>query len=129
MLKLRLLDASKDELLTDFEKASEFDQSTLFKKIYEEEYGTFGGHPYGVLIGDYEFTSDVTDMKLLEELSHVAAAAHAPLVAMASPRLFDMDRFIELGRPRDLAKLFESSRLVKWASFRKSEDARYVALT
>jgi type VI secretion system protein ImpC len=127
-LKLRLLPATKKELLADLEKAIEFDQSTLFKKLYEEEYGTFGGHPYGLLLGDYEFSRHPQDMALLEKLSNVAAAAHAPFIAGAHPRLFDLDRFTELSGPRDLAKIFESTELIKWRSFRDSEDARYVAL-
>ncbi|HEY9421603.1 MAG TPA: type VI secretion system contractile sheath large subunit [Thermoanaerobaculia bacterium] len=127
-LKLRLLNVTKKELLTDLEKATEFDQSALFKKVYEEEYGTFGGNPYGLLVGDYEFGRHPQDMALLEKLSGVAAAAHAPFIAAASPRLFDMDSFTELGVPRDLAKIFESLELIKWRSFRDSEDSRYVTL-
>ncbi len=127
-LKLRLLNATKKELLNDLEKASEFDQSALFKKIYEEEYGTFGGHPFGLLVGDYEFGRHPQDMALLEKLSGVAAAAHAPFISGASPRLFAMDSFTELGIPRDMAKIFESTELIKWRSFRDSEDSRYVAL-
>jgi type VI secretion system protein ImpC len=127
-LKLRLLNITKKELLTDLEKATEFDQSQLFKKIYEEEYGTFGGHPFGLMIGDYEFGRHPQDMALLEKISGVAAAAHAPFIAAASPRLFDFDGFTELGVPRDLAKIFESAELIKWRSFRDSEDSRYVAL-
>ncbi len=127
-LKIRLLNVTKKELLTDLEKATEFDQSMLFKKVYEEEYGTFGGHPFSCLIGDYEFGRHPQDMKLLEKISNVAAAAHAPFLAPASPKLFDMDSFTELGVPRDLAKIFETTELVKWRSFRESEDSRYVAL-
>ena len=128
-LKLRLLNATKGEVLTDLERAVEFDQSVQFKQLYEEEYGTFGGHPYSVLIGDYEFSRHPQDIAWLEKMSNVAAAAHAPFVAAASPKLFDMDSFTELGNPRDLAKIFESTELVKWRSFRESEDSRYVALT
>jgi type VI secretion system protein ImpC len=127
-LKLRVLPISKTELLNDLEKATEFDQSSLFKKVYEEEYGTFGGAPFGTLIGDYEFGRHPQDMELLDKISHVAAAAHAPFIAAASPKLFDMDAFTELDGPRDLAKIFESSELIKWRSFRKSEDSRYVTL-
>lgn len=127
-LKLRILNITKDELLKDLEKAVEFDQSALFKKVYEEEYGTFGGNPYSMLMGDYEFGRHPNDVKLLELVSNVAAAAHAPFVAAASPRLFDMDGFTELGVPRDLSKIFESMELVKWRSFRNSEDSRYVSL-
>ena len=128
-LKLRLLTATKKELLTDLEKATEFDQSVLFKKIYEEEYGTFGGHPYSCLIGDFEFGRHPQDVKMLEMLSGVAAAAHAPFIGSASPKLFDLDSFTELSVPRDLAKNFESTELIKWRSFRETEDARYVTLT
>ena len=128
-LKLRLLNITKEELLKDLEKAIEFDQSALFKKVYEEEYGTFGGNPYSCLVGDFEFGRHPQDMALLEKISNVAAAAHAPFLAAASPKLFDMDRFTELGVPRDLAKTFESLELIKWRSFRDSEDSRYVALT
>jgi type VI secretion system protein ImpC len=129
MLKLRLLSASKKELLADLEKATEFDQSALFKKIYEEEYGTFGGNPFSVLVGDYHFGRSPQDVAMLEQVSHVAAAAHAPFLTAASPALFDMDRFTELSVPRDLAKQFESTELIKWRSFRDSEDSRYVTLT
>jgi len=128
MLKLRLLNITKKELLNDLEKAVEFDQSNLFKKVYEEEYGTFGGHPYTMLLGDFEFGRHPQDMSLLEKLSGVAAAAHAPFIAAASPKLFDMDGFTQLGVPRDLAKIFESAELIKWRSFRDSEDSRYVSL-
>jgi type VI secretion system protein ImpC len=129
MLKLRLLSASKKELLADLEKATEFDQSALFKKIYEEEYGTFGGNPFSVLVGDYHFGRSPQDVAMLEQVSHVAAAAHATFLTAASPALFDMDRFTELSVPRDLAKQFESTELIKWRSFRDSEDSRYVTLT
>jgi type VI secretion system protein ImpC len=127
-LKLRLLNVTKKELLTDLEKATEFDQSTLFKKVYEEEYGTFGGHPFSCLIGDFEFGRHPQDIKMLEMISGVAGAAHAPFIASASPKLFDMDSFTELGVPRDLAKGFETTELIKWRSFRDTEDSRYVTL-
>jgi type VI secretion system protein ImpC len=127
-LKLRLFNVTQKELLNDLEKAVEFDQSALFKKIYEEDYGTFGGHPFSVLMGDFEFGRHPQDIALLEKLSNVAAAAHAPFIAAASPRLFDMSSFTELAVPRDLAKVFESMELIKWRSFRASEDSRYVSL-
>jgi type VI secretion system protein ImpC len=127
-LKLRLLNVTQKELQTDLEKAVEFDQSALFKKIYEEEYGTFGGHPFSLLVGDYNFGRHPQDVALLEKLSNVAAAAHAPFIAAASARLFDMNSFTELAVPRDLAKVFESQELIKWRSFRESEDSRYVSL-
>ncbi len=128
-LKIRLMAVSKKELLNDLETAVDYDTSVLFKKIYEEEYGTFGGNPYSVLIGDYYFGRHPQDVALLERMSKVAAAAHAPFIAAAAPALFDMKSFTELGVPRDMAKIFESAELVTWKAFRESEDSRYVALT
>lgn len=127
-LKLRLLNATKKELLDDLEKAVEFDQSALFKKVYEEEYGTFGGHPYSCLLGDYEFGRHPQDIELLIKLSSVAAAAHAPLITAAAPALFHMKSFAQLPVPRDLAKLFETADMAPWQSFRASPDSRYVTL-
>jgi type VI secretion system protein ImpC len=129
MLKIRVLNATKDELRRDLERAVEFDQSVLFKKIYEEEYGTFGGAPYACLIGDYEFSRYAPDLSLLEKISNVAAAAHAPFISAASAELFNLDSFTELTAPRDLSKIFESVDYAKWRSFRESEDSRYVGLT
>src|SRR6516225_4779638 len=128
MLKLRVLNISKAELLKDLERAVEFDQSALFKKIYEEEYGTFGGFPYSCLVADFEFGRHPQDIQLLRKVSGVAASAHAPFIAAASPRLFDMERYTDLSTPRDLAKIFESAELIAWRSFRESEDSRYVVL-
>jgi type VI secretion system protein ImpC len=127
-MKLRVLNVSKADLLKDMEKAAEFDQSVLFKKVYEEEYGMFGGAPYGALIGDYEFSSHPQDLTLLEKISGVAAAAHAPFIAAASSKLLNLDSFTQLGAPRDLAKIFQGVDYAKWKSFRDSEDSRYVAL-
>ncbi len=128
MLKIRVMNVSKKDMLKDMEKASEFDQSTLFKKIYEEEFGMFGGASYGAMIGDYEFTKHPQDLALLEKISQVAAAAHAPFISAAGSELFNLDTFTELGEPRDLAKIFQSVEYAKWKSFRESEDSRYVAL-
>lgn len=127
-LKLRLLNVSKKDLLKDLESAVDHDMSVLFKQIYEAEYGTFGGHPYSVLIGDYEFGRHPQDIALLERLSKVAAAAHAPFLSAVAPSMFDMASYTELGVPRDLTKVFESAELAGWRSFRDSEDSRYVAL-
>lgn len=129
MLKLRVLNISKKELAKDLEKAAEFDQSALFKKVYEEEYGTFGGAPYGALVGDYEFGRNPMDIGLLEKISNVAAAAHAPFLAAADPGLMGLESFTDLPNPRDLAKKFETPDYAKWKSFRESEDSRYVGLT
>jgi len=128
-LKIRLLNASKADLVKDIESAVEFDQSALFKQIYEEEYGTYGGNPFSVLIGDYDFGRDPQDISTLNGIAGVAAAAHAPFIAAASPELFDWSSFPEMNRPRDLAKIFETAELIKWRSFRDSEDSRYVTLT
>jgi len=128
-LKIRVLNANKKELLRDIEKAPEFDQSALFKKVYSAEYDVFGGHPYGALIGDYEFGKHPEDMALLEGISKIAAQAHAPFVSAAAPSLLNLDSFTQLDAPRDLAKIFESTEFAKWKSFRASEDSRYVALT
>jgi type VI secretion system protein ImpC len=127
-MKIRVMNTSKKDLLKDMEKASEFDQSALFKKVYEEEYGMFGGASYGALIGDYEFSSHPQDLALLEKISQVAAAAHAPFISAAAPQLFNWDSFEELGGPRDLAKIFSSADYAKWKSFRETEDSRYVSL-
>lgn len=125
---IKLLPASRSELLKDFDRAPGFDQSALFKLIYEEEFGTLGGTPFGALVSDLSFGRGAQDVRLLEELSHVAASAHAPLIAAASPHLFDLPSFTELSAPRDLGKIFESGELAGWRAFRDSEDSRYVAL-
>ena len=129
MMKIRVMNASKKDLLKDLEKAPEFDQSALFKKVYEEEYGQFGGAPYAALIGDYEFSNSPQDMTLLEKISQVAAAANAPFISSAAPQLFGRNSYAELSEVRDLAKIFESSEYAKWRSFRESDDSRYVGLT
>lgn len=128
MLRIKVLNATKAELAKDFKIAPDYDQSALFKKIYEEEYGTFGGAPYAAIVGDYEFSRTPEDFRLLEEFSHVAAAAHAPFISAAAPRLFGLESFSEIGKPRNLGKLFETIEYTKWKSFRESDDARYVGL-
>ncbi len=127
-MKLRVMNVSKKDLLKDMEKASEFDQSSMFKKVYEEEYGMFGGSSYGAMVGDYEFTNHPQDMALLEKISEVAAASHAPFLSAAGSELFNLDSYTDLGQPRDLAKIFQSAEFAKWRSFRETEDSRYVAL-
>ena len=128
-LKIRVMSATKKDLLKDFERALEFDQSSMFKKLYEEEYGTFGGAPYGALIGDYEFGNHPQDMALLEQISQVAAAAHAPFLSAASADMFGWDTFSEMTEVRDISKIFDRMEYMKWRSFRESEDSRYVGLT
>jgi type VI secretion system protein ImpC len=128
MLKIRVLNASKKDLLRDLQKAPEFDQSAMFKKVYEDEYGIFGGEPFGALIVDYEFGKHPEDIELLEKVSNVAAAAHAPFLTAAEASLMNLDSFTNLGQPRDLAKIYDSTEFAKWKSFRQSEDSRYVGL-
>ncbi|SFZ77409.1 type VI secretion system contractile sheath large subunit [Chitinimonas taiwanensis] len=128
MLKIKMLNTTKKELVKDFQTAIDFDQSALFKKVYEEEFGTFGGAPFAALVGDFEISRQPTDMYFIEQMSHVAAAAHAPFLSAASPELFGLESFTELGKPRDLAKVFDTLEYMKWRSFRESEDSRYVGL-
>jgi len=128
-LKIKVLNVSKKELLRDLQRAPEFDQSALFKKIYEEEFGIFGGSPFAGVVGDYEFGRGPEDIELLEKISNVAAAAHAPFLSAASPEMFNLDSFTQLDAPRDMGKVFDTTEYAKWKSFRASEDSRYVALT
>jgi type VI secretion system protein ImpC len=129
MLKIKVLNVSKKELLRDLQRAPEFDQSALFKKVYEEEYGVFGGAPFGALVGDYYFGRTGQDIELLEKISQVAASAHAPFLTAASCEMFNLESYTQLDAPRDLAKIFDTTEYAKWKSFRDSEDSRYVALT
>ncbi|WP_313537521.1 type VI secretion system contractile sheath large subunit [Sphingomonas sp.] len=128
-LKLRVLDVTEKELRDDLGKAIDFDQSALFKKVYEEEYGTLGGKPYGLLVGDYYFDRSVPSQKLLRDIAQVAAAAHAPFLGAAAPNLFDLDSFQDLPKPRDLSKIFDSVMMAEWRAFRESEESRYATLT
>jgi len=128
MLKIRVLNCSKKELLKDLQRAPEFDQSALFKKVYEEEYGVFGGAPFGALVGDYEFGKHPEDIELLDQVSHVAAAAHAPFCTAANSDMLNMPSWTALDAPRDLAKIMDTTEYAKWKGFRQSEDSRYVAL-
>lgn len=128
MLKIRVLNINKKELTKELEKAIEFDQSAIFKQVYENEYGMFGGEPIGMLIGDYEISNHPQDMVLVEKMSQVAAAAHAPFITSAAPQLFGWDNFTELTEVRDLARIFDQVEYAKWRSFRESEDSRYVGL-
>lgn len=127
-LKIRMMNISKKELSRDLEKAVEFDQSQIFKKVYESEFGTAGGEPYATLIGDYEFSAHPEDLSMLSKMSNVAAAGFCPFVAAAAPQMFGFDSFTELSKPRDLEKIFDSAEYAQWRSFRDSEDARFVSL-
>jgi type VI secretion system protein ImpC len=127
-LKIKVFNVSKKDLAKDLERAPEFDQSALFKKVYEEEYGVFGGAPFGMLVGDYEYANHPQDLAMIERLSNVAAAAHAPFIAAADSKMFGLESFSNLGDPRDISKIFDSVEYAKWKSFRESEDSRYVGL-
>ena len=129
MLKIKVLNVSKRELLKDLQRAPEFDQSALFKKVYEEEFGVFGGAPFAALVGDYEFGRGPEDMELVERVAQVASAAHAPFISAASSELLNLSSYTQLGAPRDIGKIFDSTEYAKWKSFRQSDDSRYVALT
>jgi type VI secretion system protein ImpC len=129
-LKIRVLNISKKDLgktLKKF-KGAAWDQSPIFKRLYEEEYGQLGGEPYGCLIGDYHFDHNAPDVELLGEMSKIAAAAHAPFIAGAAPGLFQMESWQELSNPRDLTKIFTTPEYASWRSLRESEDARYLGL-
>ena len=130
MLKIRVFNISKKELgktLKKF-KGTAWDQSPIFKQVYEEQYGTFGGEPYGCLVGDYYFDHSPPDVEMLGEMAQVAAASHAPFIAAASPTLMQMDSWQELANPRDLTKIFSTPEYAGWRSLRESEDARYLGL-
>ena len=130
MLKLRVLNISKAELgktLAKFEGTA-WDQSPLFKQVYTSEYSTFGGEPFGCLVGDFEFDNSPPDVALLRNMAQVAAAAHAPFIAAAAPTVFGMDSWQELMRPRDLTQLTLSPEHAAWNALRQSEDSRYLAL-
>jgi type VI secretion system protein ImpC len=129
MLKIKVLNVSKRDLLKDLQRAPEFDQSAMFKKVYEEEFGVFGGAPFAALVGDYEFGRGPEDIELLERVSQVASAAHAPFISSANSELLNLSSYTQLSAPRDIGKIFDSTEYAKWKSFRQSDDSRYVALT
>ena len=130
MLKIRVLNVTKKEVhktLRKF-KGTAWDQSPLFKQMYEEEYGQFGGEPFGCIVGDYHFDQSPPDVELLGEMAKISAAMHAPFIAGADPNLMQMDSWQELANPRDLTKIFQTPEYAGWRSLRESEDARYVGL-
>lgn len=130
-LKIRVMNISKKELgktLKKF-KGAKFDQSPLFKKVYEEEFGQLGGEPYGCLIGDYHFDHSPTDVEILSGVAQIAAAAHAPFIAGADPSVMQMESWQELTNPRDLTKIFSTPDYAPWRALRESEDSKYIALT
>ena len=130
MLKIRVMNISKKEMSKTLKKfkGTAWDQSPIFKKIYEQEFGQMGGEPYGTLVADYYFDHSPQDVELLGEMSKIAAAAHAPLITGANPTLFQMDSWSELANPRDLTKIFQTPEYASWRSLRESEDSKYVGL-
>lgn len=132
MLKIRVLPITKKELLRDVtagRAAMGVDRSELFRKVYQEEFNVFGGNPYGALVGDFEFDKTGQDIKLLEAMSKIAAAAHAPFISGTAPGMFGFESFTELNNMYQLSSVFEGSEYAQWRAFRDSEDSRYVALT
>ena len=129
-LKIRVMNISKKELGKTLKryKGTAWDQSPIFKKMYEEEYGQLGGEPYGCLVGDYYFDHSPPDVELLAGIGQVAAAAHAPFIASANHTLMGMDNWNELANPRDLAKIFSTPEYASWRSLRESDDAKYLGL-
>lgn len=130
MLKIRVMNISKNDLRKTMRryKGTGWDQSPIFKKLYEEEYGQFGGEPYGCLVGDYHFDHSAPDVELLGEMARVAAAAHAPFIAGASPAIMQMNSWQELSNPRDLTKIFSNTEYAAWRGLRDSDDSKYVGL-
>jgi len=130
-LKIKVFNISKKDVAKQIKKykGTAWDQSPLFKKLYEEEFGMPGGQPYGAIIGDYYFDHSAPDVEILSGMAQIAAAAHAPFISAASPSLMNMDSWQELGDPRDLTKIFQTPDYAPWRSLRQSEDARYIGLT
>ena len=129
-LKIRVMDISKKELAKNLKKfkGTAWDQSPVFKKVYEEEYGQFGGEPFGAIVGDYFFDQTPADVELLGEMAKIAAAAHAPFISGASPNLMQMESWQELANPRDLTKIFLTPEYAAWRSLRESDDSKYLGL-
>src|SRR5678815_1757113 len=130
MLKIRVMNISKADVgktLKRF-KGTAWDQSPIFKMVYESEYGTFGGEPFGCLVADYYFDQTPPDVELLGEISKTSAAAHTPFIAGASPTVMQMESWQELANPRDLTKIFQTPEYAGWRSLRESEDSRYIGL-
>lgn len=130
-LKLRVLNVSKKDLAKTLKKfkGTAWDQSPIFKKLYEDEYGTAGGEPYGAIIGDYYFNHSPQDIELLKGVAQIASAAHAPFISSADPSIVNLDSWQDLANPRDISKIFSTPEYAAWRSFRESDDSRYVALT
>ncbi len=131
MLKIRVINLAKKDLHKTLKKykGTAWDQSPIFKQIYEQEYGQFGGEPFGSLVGDYHFDHSPQDVEILTEIAQIAAAAHAPFISAAAPTIMNMETWQELSDPRDLTKIFQTPEYAAWRSLRESEDSRYIGLT
>jgi type VI secretion system protein ImpC len=131
MLKIRVLNVSKNDLAKTLKKFKgvAWDQSPVFKAIYEQEYGQFGGEPYGCLVGDYYFNHQPQDVAILQEMMQICAASHTPFIAASDPTVMQMDSWQELSNPRDLTKIFQTPEYAPWRSLREAEDSRYIGLT
>jgi type VI secretion system protein ImpC len=127
-IKVEIVNAPKADLMADFEDSPEVVKSGLYRIVYSSEFGTFGGHPYGLMLSAYDFDQGPQDMQLLRNCASVAAMAHAPFVANADPKFFGGDSFLDLPKLKDLKAIFEGPQYARWNSFRDSEDARNVAL-
>lgn len=129
--KIRVLNITQQELMSTLSRyrGTAWDQSPIFKQIYENEYGQFGGEPFGCLVGDYPFDHSPIGVSLLSEIAKIAAAAHCPFIAAASPALLQMNKWAELGNPRDIGKIFTTPEYAAWRRLRESNDARYLVLT
>ena len=128
LLKIKVFNITKRELLKNYQKAPEFDQSALFQKVYEEGYGTYGGAPFGALVGDYEFTRHPEDVELLEHIAGTAAASHCPFLSATGAEMLNLEEFTQLNSIRDISTVFSGTDSAKWKSFRNSDDSRYVGL-
>ncbi len=130
-LKIKVMNVGKDELRKMFSsyRGAAWDQSPLFKRVYEAEFGQLGGHPYGCLVGDYQFAHMPTDVEVLEGMAKISSAAHAPLISGTSSALFGMESWQDLAKPRDLGKIFDTPEYAAWRSLRQKDDSRYIALT
>jgi len=128
-IKVEMLNCSKEDLLNDFEDSPEVPKSGLYKLVYSREYGTFGGKPLGLMVGNYEFDAGPQDISLMQKIASVAAMAHAPFISAAAPKMFGEETWENLPNLKDLKSLFEGPQYARWHAFRESEDARYVGLT
>lgn len=130
LLKIKVMPLTKKELSRNLKKFKGvmWDQSPIFKKVYEEEYGQFGGEPFGCLVGDYYFDHSPQDVEILTEVAKISAASHCPFITGVNPSLMQMDSWEELSNPRDITKIFQNTEYAAWRNLRASDDARYLGM-